>query len=121
MPASQRRWVVPGILGPILALAAPITTLGHDFAYDDRGVIFDNERLHSMLHVPRLWLETYWPARHGGYGYRPGVMTLFPVQWASANGAPWAFHLVNIVLAVATAVAVFWCASAILPPLGAWV
>ncbi|MDB4912923.1 MAG: Tetratricopeptide 2 repeat protein [Gemmatimonadetes bacterium] len=120
MTASQRRWL-PVATVALLALLATVTSIGHDFTYDDRGVIFENERVHSMLHLPRLWLETYWPAKYGGDGYRPIVMTLFTLQWTAANGAPWIFHLVNILLAVATSVAVYWCAAAVLPVMGAWV
>ena len=120
MREAQRRWLPFATLA-LLALAATATSLGHEFTYDDRGVIFENTRVHSMLHVPRLFTETYWPARYGGDGYRPIVMLLFTLQWVAANGAPWVFHLVNILLAVSTTLAVFWCATAILPPLGAWV
>ena len=120
MNTTSRRWL-PGAAVAFLALAATVTSIGHDFTYDDRGIIFDNPRLHSLWNAAHLWLETYWPAKYGGDGYRPVVTTLFAVQWAAAGGSPWLFHLVNIVLAVGTALAVLWCASAILPPLGAWV
>jgi hypothetical protein len=120
MTSAQRRWL-PVATVALLALLATITSIGHDFTYDDRGVIFENDRLHSMLHLPRLWLETYWPVKYGGDGYRPIVTTLFTLQWTAANGAPWLFHLGNIVLAVATALAVHWCAAAVLSPFGALV
>jgi protein O-mannosyl-transferase len=120
MTAAWRRWL-PTATVALLALLATITTLGHDFTYDDRGVVFENERIHSLAHLPRLIAETYWPPKYGGDGYRPVVMVMFTMEWAAAHGAPWVFHLVNIVLAVATALAVFWCASAILPRFGAWV
>lgn len=120
MTLAQRRWL-PFITLALLALAATATSIGHDFTYDDRGVIFENARVHSMLHVPRLFGETYWPEQYGGDGYRPIVLTLFTLQWVAANGAPWIFHLGNIILAVATTLAVYWCATAILPVAGAWV
>ena len=105
----------------LLALAATVTSLGHDFTYDDRGVILENTRVHAMLHLPRLFGETYWPVKYGGDGYRPIVMTLLTLQWVAGNGAPWVFHLCNIILAIATTLAVYWCARAILPVAGAWV
>ncbi|MDB4892785.1 MAG: Tetratricopeptide repeat protein [Gemmatimonadetes bacterium] len=120
MKLAQRSWL-PFVTLALLALAATATSIGHDFTYDDRGVIFDNPRVQSMLHVPQLFRETYWPARYGGDGYRPIVMTLFTLQWCVTNGAPWLFHLGNIILAVATTLAVYWCATAILPVAGAWV
>ncbi|MEO8335302.1 MAG: glycosyltransferase family 39 protein [bacterium] len=120
MKLAQRSWLPFATLA-LLALAATATSIGHDFTYDDRGVIFENTRVQSMLHIPQLFGETYWPAKYGGDGYRPIVMTLFTLQWVAANGAPWIFHLGNIILAVATTLAVFWCARAILPVAGAWV
>lgn len=120
MTTAQRRWL-PVAAVALLALLATVTSIGHDFTYDDRGVVFENARVHSMLHLPRLWLETYWPVKYGGDGYRPIVMTLFTLQWTVGNGAPWIFHLGNILLAIATSVAVYWCAAAVLPELGAWV
>ena len=120
MTNTQRRWL-PFASLIVLALAATVTSLHHEYTYDDRAVILENERVHSMLHLPQLFAETYWPPKYGGDGYRPIVMTLFTLQWVVANGAPWIFHLVNIVLAVATTLAVYWCAAAILPVAGAWV
>ena len=119
IPAGRRPW--PAATVALLALATTITTLGHDFTYDDRGVIFENERVHSLAHLPHMFVETYWPPKYGGDGYRPVVMVMYALQWAARGGAPWIFHLVNILLAVAASVAVYWCARAILPELAAWV
>ena len=120
MLTPLRRWL-PAATLVLLALAATVTTIGHEFTYDDRSVIFENDRVHSLAHLPHLFAETYWPARYGGDGYRPMVMSLFTLQWVTANGAPWIFHLVNILLAIATTLAVYWCAAALLPTVGAWV
>lgn len=103
----------------LLALAATITSIGHDFTFDDKPVIFANDAVHSLHRLWRLFGQTYWSKDLGGDGYRPVVMVLFSLQWATGGGAPWVFHLGNILLAVATAIAVWWCAAAILPPPGA--
>ena len=120
MRTAPPRWLPVATLA-LLALAATVTTLGHDFTYDDRDVIFVNDRVHSLAHLPRLFIETYWPAKYGGDGYRPVVMSLFTLQWVAANGAPWIFHLGNVLLTVATTLAVYWCVAALLPTAGAWV
>ena len=120
MMETRRRWLPPATVA-LLSLAATVTSIGHDFTYDDRSVILENERVHTLAHIPRLFLETYWPAQYGGDGYRPLVTTLFTLQWVAAGGAPWVFHLVNILLAIAVSVAVYWCARAVLPSRGAWV
>ncbi len=115
----RRRLAVASIA--VLALLATVTSIGSDFTYDDRGVVLDNPRVQSLSHLPRLWGETYWPPKYGGDGYRPFVLSLFALEWAAGDGAPRLFHAVNVVLAVATALAIYWCASAMLPPLGAWI
>jgi hypothetical protein len=119
MTERTRRWLLPATVA-LLALAACITSLGHDFTYDDRYVIMMNERVHSLRGFWRFFAQSYWPPKFGGDGYRPIVILLFALQWVAGGGAPWVFHLVNIVLAVATALAVYWMALALLPEIGAW-
>ena len=119
MTDSTRRWLLPTSVA-ILALAACITSIGHDFTYDDRYVIMMNERVHSLRHFWRYFAQSYWPPKYGGDGYRPMVILTFAVEWVVGNGAAWVFHLVNILLAVATALGVYWMALALLPAAGAW-
>ena len=116
---AARRWMLPASVA-LLALAACITSLGHDFTYDDRYVILMNDRVHSLHRFWRYFAQSYWPPKFGGDGYRPMVLLLFAVQWVVGGGAAWVFHLVNILLAVATALAVYWLALALLPEAGAW-
>lgn len=111
---TRRSWFAPTIVA-LLALAACVTSIGHDFTFDDRYVILENGHVHLLKHLWRLFGQTYWPLDLGGDGYRPLVMSLFTIQWAAGGGAPWVFHLGNILLAVIAALAVYWCALAILP------
>lgn len=120
MTLAHRRWLAPATVA-LLSFAATVTSIGHDFTYDDRSVILENVRIHSFAHIPKLFTETYWPAYYGGDGYRPLVTTLFSLQWLAGNGAPWVFHLGNIVLAVMVSVAMYWCARSVLPPRAAWI
>lgn len=114
----RRAWVAPAIV-VVLALAACATSIGHDFTFDDRYIVFLNHRVHTLHGWWRLFGDTYWPREMGGDGYRPIVTSLFAVQWVAGGGAPWVFHLVNIILAVCAALAVYWCALAMLPPIAA--
>ena len=120
MTVAWRRSIPVAALA-LLAAAGTVTTIGHDFTYDDRAVVFENARVHSLSHLPQLFSETYWPPNYGGDGYRPIVMSVFTIQWVAAHGMPWLFHLVNIVLTMATVLAVYWCALAMLSPLAALV
>jgi hypothetical protein len=116
---SLRRHL-PALAVALLALAATITSLGHDFTYDDRYVILGNRLVHQLSGLGALWRQTYWPAAFGADGYRPVVMTLFTLEWVAGHGAAWVFHLGNILLAVATALAVRWCVAAVLPEAAAF-
>jgi hypothetical protein len=117
---ERRAWIAPAIVA-LLALAACVTSLGHDFTFDDRYVILFNDRLHTLHGWWRLFGQTYWPEAVGGDGYRPLVTSLFAAQWVIGGGAPWVFHLGNILLAVCAALAVYWCALAVLPRIAAFV
>ncbi|HEY2066150.1 MAG TPA: hypothetical protein VGG84_09355 [Gemmatimonadaceae bacterium] len=117
---TRRDWVAATTIA-LLALAATVTSLGHDFTFDDRYVILTNSRVHELKNFWHLFAETYWPRQLGGDGYRPLVIALFTMEWLAAGGAPWVFHLVNILLTVGASLAVYWCAAAILPRRGAWV
>ena len=116
---TRRPWMAP-VTVALLALAASVTSIGHDFTFDDRYVILENGHVHLLKNIWRLFGQSYWPQELGGDGYRPLVMSLFTLQWAAAGGAPWIFHLVNILMAVAAALAVQWCAAAVLPRGAAW-
>ena len=117
---TRRTWLPPAIVA-LLALAASITSLGHDFTFDDRYIVLLNKHVHTLANIWRLFGQTYWPKEIGGDGYRPLVTALFTLQWTAGGGAPWVFHLVNIVLAVLAALAVYWCARSMLPMLPACV
>ncbi|MEP6618207.1 MAG: hypothetical protein ABJE47_02785 [bacterium] len=120
MTAVFRRWL-PALSVALLAFAATITSLGSDFTYDDRGVIFENGRVHALRNMAHQLVETYWPANLGGDGYRPVVLWMFTLQWVAGHGSPMLFHAINVLLAVATSLAVFYCAAALMPTAGAWV
>jgi hypothetical protein len=116
---TRRQWGPPIAVG-LLAFLATATSLGHDFTFDDGYVIRTNSHVHALQNIWGLFGQTYWPKELGGDGYRPLVTSLFTVQWVVGSGAPWVFHLVNVLLAIATSLAVGWCAAAVLPAGAAW-
>ena len=91
------RWhVATAVVG--VALAASVSSLGNGFTYDDRPLIADNARVHSISDIPRLFGQTYWPESNGAALYRPLTLSLFAIQWTVGNGSPRPFHALNVLL-----------------------
>ena len=76
--------------------------LGYDFVYDDRVLIEGNDALgdwgtlgvalsHDLFHFAEVRASPYW---------RPLVVLSYYVDHAIGGGAPWAFHLDNLVALV---------------------
>ncbi|MBI2406872.1 MAG: tetratricopeptide repeat protein [Gemmatimonadetes bacterium] len=119
-PRSDPRWSVLALLVALLAVAAAATSLRNGFTYDDRWIIAENGRVHALRPLWRYFEESYWPMKNGAGLYRPLVIFAYAVQWAIGNGSPFVFHLVNVLLAAAVAVAVFWVLSLLVPTRVAW-
>jgi hypothetical protein len=118
---DPRNWTPLALAIAALALLASVTSLGNGFAYDDRWIIVENLRAHS-LHAPwKFFAETYWPTVRGAALYRPLTILLYATQWKLGGGSPLIFHLVSVALYVIACVLVFWLALQILPRTAAWV
>src|ERR1041384_1851979 len=90
----------------------PAPSLGNGFVYDDVPAIVENPLLHSLANSAHVWVSSYWRA---GPLYRPLTVQLFALEWWVGGGAPWPFHLVNIVLYAAVAWLVYRLARRVLP------
>lgn len=115
-PFDWRLWAV---LVACIALAASITGLHNGFAYDDRWIIAENARVHTLRAPWHLFRETYWPNARGAALYRPMVILVYALQWAVGGGRPLVYHLVNISLYVTLCVMVYWLALQLLPRVAA--
>src|ERR1051325_7436599 len=108
----MRRQAVPGMLVAGLAAATAGPSLGNGFVYDDVPAIVENPLCHSLAHSAQIWVSSYWRA---GLLYRPLTIQLFALEWRAGGGAPWPFHLVNLVLYAAAAWLVYRLARRVLP------
>ena len=104
-----------------LAFAASATSIDNGFTYDDRVIVAENERIHALGNVPRLFADTYWTEKNGAAAYRPVTLAAFAAQWAAGGGAPRIYHAVNVLLYAAVCLAVLALAGRILPPAAAWI
>jgi hypothetical protein len=103
----------PSVLIAGLTTAASAWSLANGFVYDDVPIILQNPLVHQLGSAGRIWHSGYWPA---GLLYRPITSQLFALEWAVGGGSPLVFHLVSVLLAVATALAVWRLAVRVLPP-----
>ena len=108
-------WLGLALAIAALALLSSATSLANGFAYDDRWIIAENARVHSLSHPWNFFRETYWPTTRGAALYRPLTILLYAAQWAIGGGSPLVFHIVNVALYVAVSVLVLWLALLVLP------
>ena len=111
-------WLTLSLLA--IALAASASGLGNGFVFDDRPIVVDNFRVHTLVGLWHSFAEPYWPPEVGAALYRPVTIVLFRLEWALGGGSPWAFHAVNVLLYLAIVFAVFRLARLILPLPAAW-
>jgi protein O-mannosyl-transferase len=99
----------------LLAILASISGIQNGFALDDVHIIVENNRVHALSEVWRMFGQTYWPPDEGASLYRPLTIIVFTVQWALGHGSAFPFHLTNILLYAVVAVALFRLALLLVP------
>lgn len=103
---SERRVMVLSIIGITLLVYA--NSLFNGFAYDDTWIVAQNTRVHQLTDLRAILLTPYWPSFGSELGlYRPFTILAFAVEWAIGGGAPWVFHLANVLLHAGVSVLVF--------------
>lgn len=110
------------LAGPLLALLLYLPTLGHDFVFDDRGVIEANPLMQDIRDLPNLVAAPYWNApQHSRTLYRPLTSVSLALDRAVSGSRPAWFHAVNVALHVLATLLVAGLALELLPgrPVGA--
>jgi Tfp pilus assembly protein PilF len=94
----------------VVSIALYIGTLGHDFVYDDRPLIVDNQSVRTLdaAKVKHIFTGDTWRVmgREGGY-FRPLVTLSYHVNWWLFDGRPAGFHFVNVMWNAGVCVMVF--------------
>ena len=112
---NRAAWIAGGVAVLVYLLA-----LRNGWAGDDMVAIRDNPATKSAGAALRAWFEPYWPEGFRWAGlYRPFTILTYGVDWTISGGAPWVFHLTNVVLDGLAVGLVVLVAAAWLPPLGA--
>jgi hypothetical protein len=120
-PSPRVRWWLLAASLFLLVVVSSGIGIRNGFTYDDVYIIQKNGLVHSLHAWWRIFAQTYWPRLYGSDGYRPLTMFAFTVQWVIGGGSPLIFHAISILLYAAITVVVFWLASALLPPMAAWI
>lgn len=102
-----------------LVLLTTGRALGNGFAFDDVPIIVENSQIHDLA-APWVYAhQSYWPPKNLGDAYRPWTVWWFALQWAMGGGAPWLFHLGNLLLTAVTTLLVLALGVELLGPFGA--
>lgn len=73
-------------------------TLGHSFAWDDKIVITENERVQSGFSgITQIFRKHDTDLRQDQYGYRPITLLTFAFDYQLSGGKPSFFHFMNLV------------------------
>jgi Flp pilus assembly protein TadD len=115
MTPDLREWFsrLPGprryLLVGVVAVAAHAAALGGGFVQDDHPAVVGNPAVHGALDPATLLGRDFWgqpPGSPGAVGtYRPLPALTFWLDWHLGGGAPWVFHLTNLLLHALAAMA----------------
>lgn len=105
------------VLSAVVALLISANSIWNDFAYDDRGIIVDNERIQSVETLPEAILEPYWPNEYGkDLGlWRPVTTGVFGIQWILFGDNAVPFHVLQLLLHAGVTALVVLLAAEIAP------
>ncbi len=107
-PAGSRLRGAAWLLVPAAAaFLVYANTLDARFVYDDQAQIVRNPWVQELRYFPKIVSEPVWAYRTSqptNY-YRPFQMGLYNLMWAAADGQPWLFHAVNVLLHVLNTIA----------------
>src|SRR4051812_26349467 len=99
LPASRAARLSGACLAGLLAAAAYGNAVGDGFVLDDAAAIAGNR---AVTRAPAtLWARDFWGGRRERPrtdAYRPLTSATFALDWRLGGGAPWPFHLTNLVL-----------------------
>lgn len=86
-----------GLIIVLIAFIQFSNTLGHDFAWDDKIVIQENDRVQEGFSgIPKLLKKYNTELRKDQYGYRPITLITFAIDYELSSGEPGFFHFMNV-------------------------
>lgn len=96
MSTKKAHWSF-GLVIFVMAFIQFSNTIGHDFAWDDKIVIQENDRVQKGFSgIPELTKKYSSELRKDQYGYRPLTLISFAIDYELSNGQPKLFHFMNV-------------------------
>ena len=93
----------------IFAFLQYVNTLGNDFAWDDKIVIQENERVQQGISgIPDLFIKYSSDLRQDKYGYRPITLTTFAIEYSLFSESPAGYHFMNVLYFSLLCLVLFW-------------
>ncbi len=97
MGTKRTHWSF-GLVILLLAFIQFSNTLGHDFAWDDKIVIQENDRVQKGFEgIPELTKKYNSELRKDQYGYRPVTLISFAIDYELSSGQAKFFHFMNVI------------------------
>lgn len=84
----------------VLAIVPFVGAIGADFVFDDQTAVLGNELVTGDLDLLGIFQRDFWgrEAANSIGSYRPLAVLTFVLDFRLGGGAPWAFHLTNLLL-----------------------
>lgn len=118
---SEHASLCLAVVVAFVAFAAYVNSLPNSFVWDDVESVPDSNHLLSLGSILISFFGALFDHGNGGY-YRPMISLFYNISAFVSNGAPWSFHLFNILLHGAVSALVFLISNRLLgsyPPFAA--
>src|SRR5215213_2293299 len=100
------------IIPMFAALLVCVNTLRNDFAFDDLALILQNGSIKELRNIPHFFVDSSSPVSlesiwKSDVYFRPVFLSLLSINHAIFGVTPWGWHLVSLLLHIATTLLVF--------------
>lgn len=108
-PGRDMRVVAVGLSLVAAVFLVYGNTLGNGFVIDDRAFVEQNPVIRDLANVPRMFTSGFWESTSASVPalYRPLVTLSYALNYAAGGLNPFGYHLVNVLLHVATTLLLF--------------
>lgn len=104
-------WLFPALVFA-LGILSFLPTVRHQFVWDDHHIVEDNVLIRDFRNIPRFFTERFGLNPLAAFPqfvfYRPLVSVSLTLDYPIGRGAPWVFHLTNVLLHALASLTVYF-------------